>query len=113
MFACHHSISIADQSQIGEARRHALRVAEQGELPPTQCGEVAIVATELATNLARYAKGCELLVRPMSDQGGGVEIISVDHGPGMSDVGRCLEDGYSTGGTPGNGLGAVRRMANE
>ena len=26
---------------------------------------------------------------------------------------RCLTDGYSTAGTPGTGLGAVRRLANE
>src|SRR5262245_43124570 len=106
MFVCHHSISVAEASQIGEARRPALRVAEESSLPETRCAEVAIVATELATNLVRYAKGGELLVRPMSDQGGGVEIISVDRGPGMANVGRCLEDGFSTGGTPGNSLGA-------
>ena len=31
----------------------------------------------------------------------------------MSDVNRCLGDGYSTGGTAGTGLGAVRRMSVE
>ena len=40
-----------------------------------------------------------------------MEILSIDAGPGMSDVQRCLQDGYSTGGTPGNGLGAVRRLS--
>ena len=32
-------------------------------------------------------------------------------GPGMADVAACLRDGYSTGGTSGNGLGAVQRQA--
>ena len=40
-----------------------------------------------------------------------MEILSVDAGPGMTDVPRCLRDGYSTAGTPGNGLGAVRRLS--
>lgn len=113
MFACHEVISISDTSQIGEVRRQAVRIAEETNLPESLRGEAAIVATELATNLSRYAQGGEVLLRPITDHGGGVEIISVDRGPGMSNVARCLEDGYSTGGTPGNGLGAVRRMAAE
>jgi hypothetical protein len=38
-------------------------------------------------------------------------VISIDDGPGIADIDRCLGDGYSTGGTPGTGLGAVRRLA--
>ncbi len=40
-----------------------------------------------------------------------VEVLSIDRGPGMADVERCLRDGYSTGGTPGTGLGAIRRQS--
>ena len=36
-----------------------------------------------------------------------------DRGTGMADVGRCMDDGYSTAGTPGNGLGAVARLADD
>ncbi|MGE0758019.1 MAG: ATP-binding protein [Pirellulaceae bacterium] len=113
MFACHHAIPISDTSQIGEARRHAVRLAEEINLSEAQCGEVAIVVTELATNLSRYATGGEVLLRPLTDLNGGLEIISIDRGPGMADVARCLQDGYSTGGTPGNGLGAVHRLSSE
>ena len=37
-----------------------------------------------------------------------LKIISLDDGPGM-DVQRCLQDGYSTAGSPGTGLGAIHR----
>jgi hypothetical protein len=40
-----------------------------------------------------------------------VEVLSIDRGPGMADVERCLRDGYSTGDTPGTGLGAIRRQS--
>ena len=41
-------------------------------------------------------------------------MIALDKGPGMSDVQRSLTDGVSTGsGSPGTGLGAVRRMASD
>jgi hypothetical protein len=51
-----------------------------------------------------------MLLRTLADEGRGVEVIAVDRGPGM-DVGRSLQDGFSTGGTAGEGLGAVRRIA--
>ena len=45
---------------------------------------------------------------PIADAtGGGLEMLGLDKGPGMADVGRCLADGYSTAGSPGTGLGAV------
>jgi hypothetical protein len=45
--------------------------------------------------------------------GATVEMLSIDRGPGMADVQACLTDGYSTGGTPGHGLGAVRRLSTD
>jgi hypothetical protein len=45
--------------------------------------------------------------------GGGLEITSIDHGPGISNLPRALVDGYSTAGSLGGGLGAVRRLTDE
>lgn len=41
----------------------------------------------------------------------GIEILAIDRGPGMANVAQCLDDGYSSGGTAGNGLGAVQRLS--
>jgi hypothetical protein len=40
-------------------------------------------------------------------------MLAVDSGPGIGDVQRSMQDGVSTGGTPGTGLGAVRRLSDE
>ncbi|MEO5873788.1 MAG: SpoIIE family protein phosphatase, partial [Streptosporangiaceae bacterium] len=45
--------------------------------------------------------------------GGVVEVICIDSGPGMPDVGLSLKDGHSTSGTLGIGLGAVFRLADD
>ena len=43
--------------------------------------------------------------------GTGLELLALDRGRGMTDAGRCMQDGYSTAGSPGNGLGAIARLA--
>jgi hypothetical protein len=43
----------------------------------------------------------------------GLEIIYVDKGPGIEDLSTALEDGFTTSGTMGAGLGAIQRMADE
>jgi hypothetical protein len=51
-------------------------------------------------------------VQPWRDaEGAGIEILALDKGRGMADVGACFADGYSTAGTPGTGLGAIKRLA--
>jgi hypothetical protein len=68
--------------------------------------------TEAATNLLKHAGGGELIVQGLEHgRVGGVEILALDRGPGMTDVGRCLADGYSTAGSRGVGLGAMARLS--
>src|SRR5688572_4564985 len=107
MYACQLVIPITDISQVGEARRQAGRLGEAGGLNESDRGKASIIASELATNLARYAKDGEILLQLLTTADGTwLEVLSIDRGPGMADLGRCLEDGFSTGGTPGTGLGA-------
>ena len=107
-------IQVSDSSQVGEARRCVMRSAELAGFNETDSGKVAIIATEMANNLVRHASEGELLIQVIETSfGNSVEILSIDSGPGIADVERCLQDGYSTGGTPGNGLGAIRRLSSE
>ncbi len=81
-----------------------------------RAGKAALIATELATNLAKHAAGGELLIRPVRDHAGigvpdGIEIVALDRGPGMPDVALARQDGYSTAGTLGHGLGSIARQS--
>jgi anti-sigma regulatory factor (Ser/Thr protein kinase) len=107
------SIGAVDASQVSEVRRAAEHAAAQNGFVANDVGRVALVATELATNLVKHGGGGEALIGTYDDGGGrGIEVIALDRGPGMTNVEACLRDGYSTAGTPGNGLGAVSRQAN-
>ena len=110
----HLAFGIADPSQVGEARRAAVRLATDLGLDEVASGRVALAVTELGTNLSRHATGGRLLIAIQTDaDGAGLDMLSLDDGPGMADAERCLVDGYSTAGTPGTGLGAVQRLCDE
>jgi anti-sigma regulatory factor (Ser/Thr protein kinase) len=105
-------LPVADRSQAGEARRLAGAWARERGCGEEFLATVALVVTELATNLAVHTRGGELLLRQLrTPEHGGVEVLSLDRGPGVANFSECLRDGHSTAGTAGNGLGAVRRAA--
>jgi anti-sigma regulatory factor (Ser/Thr protein kinase) len=103
-------LPVHDSSQVGTARRAAVAEAHRLGAAENESGKVALVVTELATNLARHGGGGELLLRSLTDPAA-LEILAIDRGPGMASVEQALRDGYSTGGTNGVGLGAVQRVA--
>jgi anti-sigma regulatory factor (Ser/Thr protein kinase) len=106
------SVAVVEPSQVGEARRAAATLSEALGFDDTARGEVAIAVTELATNLVRHAKSGEIVLRSLpSISGGGLEVLALDRGPGITNLAEALRDGYTTGSTPGTGLGAVERLA--
>ncbi len=105
-------IPVIETSQVGEARRMAMDFASQLNFHETERGRVAIVVTEIAGNLVKHATDGELLLRTLRcGEVEGLEILALDKGAGMANVEECLRDGFSTGGTPGTGLGAISRLA--
>jgi anti-sigma regulatory factor (Ser/Thr protein kinase) len=105
---------VEDTSGIGEARRDARRLSTEIQADDIVSGRLALVVTELATNLVRHGHGGELLLQAIpTDSGHLLEVIAIDRGPGIADVQRSLRDGVSTSTTPGTGLGAVKRLSDE
>jgi anti-sigma regulatory factor (Ser/Thr protein kinase) len=108
------AVTVQDQSQISEARRRASDIAERQGFGEVDAGRVALVATELASNLIKHGGGGEILLGTFGDTDEtGIELIALDKGPGMSDVAACLSDGYSTAGTAGKGFGAIVRLSHQ
>lgn len=110
------AITVTDNSQVGEARRVASALAERIGYDETQRGAVALVVTEAGNNLLRHGGGGELLIQavpavsaPAGRDAQTIQILALDRGQGMRNVAESLRDGHSTGGTSGEGLGAIRR----
>jgi anti-sigma regulatory factor (Ser/Thr protein kinase) len=104
---------IADRSSVAEVRRAAGARARALGWNDTACGESEIVATEVATNLLKHAREGVLAVGDAADAPGRLLLVAVDRGPGIADLARSFADGFSTSGSPGTGLGAIRRLSYE
>jgi len=107
-------VRVEEQSQTAEARRIARGITQNLGFDESLAEQVAIVVTEACTNLLKHAGGGELLIRATGDDSNpaaGLELLALDKGPGMHDLDQCLRDGFSSGGTSGQGLGAITRLS--
>jgi len=107
------AIPVTETTQVAEGRRLAQWLSARLGFSEERGGQAALVATELGTNLAKHARGGELLIRPLTAPDGeasGVEVLALDKGPGMPEA-AARRDGYSTAGTLGHGLGAIDRQS--
>ncbi|HEV2635785.1 MAG TPA: ATP-binding SpoIIE family protein phosphatase [Actinocrinis sp.] len=100
------------RDELTAARGAAAALARRVGLSPQRSGEVSLAVSELASNLAKHAQDGSILLRVVrTDHHAGVEVLSIDKGPGMVDVAESVRDGVSSAGTLGIGLGAVVRLA--
>lgn len=105
-------LEVHDPSQVGEARRLVGAAVRELGFDETDTGRVAVVTSELATNLVKHGGGGELVVRRLPGASKhGLEVLAIDRGGGIRNMSESLRDGYSTTGTSGTGLGAVQRMS--
>jgi anti-sigma regulatory factor (Ser/Thr protein kinase) len=110
----HSVVAVHESSQTFAARAEARNAAERCGMDETDAHRVGLVATELATNLVKHASGGgELLIRFRDRPAAEVELIALDRGVGIRDIAAALSDGHSSAGSPGTGLGAVRRLSED
>jgi serine/threonine-protein kinase RsbT len=108
------SIPIESDADVVTARQRAREMAVELELSSTDQTLLATAISEVARNITTYAKRGEVSVA-MVDDGArrGIRVIARDEGPGIEDLERALQDGYTTGGGLGIGLPGARRLVDE
>lgn len=105
-------IWVREEYQIAVARREAQHLAEELGFGRPDVYSIATSASELASNLFFHAiGGGSISLSPLSENGcRGIEILAADTSPGIADIDRALQDGYSSIGGLGGGLPGVRRL---
>jgi len=108
-------IAIESDGDVVTARQRARELAAGLELSSTDQTLLATAISEVARNITAYATRGEVTLRIVRDGNGraGIEVIASDQGPGIEDIERALQDGYTTGGGLGLGLPGARRLVDE
>ena len=107
-------VPIDRDADIVAARQKGREMASHCGFATTDLAVIATAISELARNIVRYALHGEIFLRLVEDHGRlGFEIVARDDGPGIADITRAMEDGYSTSGSLGLGLPGTRRLMDD
>lgn len=105
-------VAITDDSSVGEARRRGLLIADRLGFDAVRSGEFGLLITEAARNVLLHGGGGQTIIAGSRNNGDAVaRVLALDSGPGIADITKAMSDGYSTGGTMGGGMGAMKRIA--
>jgi serine/threonine-protein kinase RsbT len=107
-------VAIFSDSDIVLARQKARWLAEDLGFSVTELAVIATAVSELARNIVLYARHGEVVLR-LVEQGErrGIVVAARDDGPGIPDLTKAMQSGYSTSGSLGLGLPGVKRLMDE
>ena len=108
------NLPIAADVDVVQARLHGRELAAGAGFSTGDQTVIAAAISEIARNILMYAKRGEITLRmvPNGDRQG-VQVVARDKGPGIRDIARAMQDGYSTSGGLGLGLPGARRLMDE
>jgi anti-sigma regulatory factor (Ser/Thr protein kinase) len=105
-------LRVEDPSAAAGCRAAATALASRLGFPADRTDQLVLAVTEAASNLHKHASQGSMLLRiTRAGEAPGIELVTIDAGPGLRDAGAAMRDGHSTSGTLGIGLGAIRRLA--
>ncbi|HXF72463.1 MAG TPA: anti-sigma regulatory factor [Actinomycetota bacterium] len=108
------AVPIEGEPDIVVARQEGRRLAERLGFAASDLALIATAISEVARNILQHAGRGEVLLSEVADgTRRGIEVVARDEGPGIPDVERALQDGYSTASGLGLGLPGARRLMDE
>ena len=107
-------IAIKVDADIVTARQKGRELASQIGFSGSDQVLIATSISEAARNILQYARSGEILMQHIRNgEKEGILIIARDEGPGIKDIPRVMEDGYSSSGGLGLGLPGIKRLMSE
>ncbi|KIL52209.1 anti-sigma regulatory factor [Jeotgalibacillus soli] len=107
-------VTILNEWDIVAARQLGRNVAKELGFGTVDQARITTAISELARNIYLYAGQGQLCIERLHEQSKtGLRIIALDKGPGIADIRKVMEDGFSTSGGLGAGLPGVRRLMDD
>ncbi len=108
------TVRIEREGDVVTARQKGRELAQSVGFSGSELTLIATAISEIARNIVVYAQRGEISLNAVSeDHRQGIVIVATDHGPGIPDIARAMEDGFSTGKSLGLGLPGARRLMDE
>ena len=111
-----HEIRVPINSDIDIviARQRGRELATQLGFGSSDLVLIATAISELARNIVLYAQKGEVVLSLIEDGGRkGVAVVAHDEGPGILEIERAMQEGYSTSRSLGLGLPGVKRIMDD
>ena len=107
-------VRILTDDDIVTARQEGRRMSTELGFSSTDLTLIATAISEVARNIRLYAGEGEVALNLVQEKGRhGIVVVALDEGPGIADLERAMEDGFSSGGSFGLGLPGARRLMDE
>lgn len=94
-------------------RRQGLEMAKRIGFSLPEATKIAVVVSELARNISMYTDGGIITLIPYNGEHKGIKIVAQDQGPGIEDVERVLNGGYTTSKGLGMGISGSKKIMDE
>ena len=108
------SVEIYTEWDVVAARQLGRDEAKSIGFGTVDQARITTAISELARNIYLYAGTGKIEIRRLHDGvKKGMMIISSDNGPGIPDVRKVMEDGFTTSGGLGAGMPGVQRLVDE
>ncbi len=108
------TIKIHHDADVLTARRTARTLGTELGFASTDLALIATAISEIARNILNYAKHGEMVIQAVNEPPRrGLVVTARDQGPGIPDIERAMQDGFSTGQGLGLGLPGARRLMDE
>jgi serine/threonine-protein kinase RsbT len=107
-------IAIVSEVDIVTARQRGRALAAELGFASSDQALIATAISELARNILQYARRGEVDISAEHKNGRtGIGVVATDQGPGIPDINRALQDGFSTGKGLGLGLPGTKRIMDD
>lgn len=108
------SLTVRRLEEVAWARQEIKRFAAALPFTPDDLARIELAISELASNLVKHAKGGKLCATRLKREGRWLlHVVVTDTGPGIKDLTQAMKTGFSTSGSFGDGLPAVRELVDK
>jgi serine/threonine-protein kinase RsbT len=107
-------VPVRSDADVLLARQKARTLAQPLRFSSSELTLIATAISEIARNILSYAGNGTVVLR-LAQRGKtrGLTVVARDQGPGIADLTRAMEDGFSTSGGLGLGLPGSKRLMDE